>query len=92
MSSFSFIIGQDKLEVNYEIRYALKICQEYGLNEACVQLFALLGLWENAVDLALSVDIELAKRTVPQLSYHNTELCKKLWLKIGNKFFFNLFF
>lgn len=75
--------GQDKLEVNYEIRYALKICQEYGLNEPCVQLFVLLGLWESAVDLALSVDIELAKRTVPQLSYHNTELCKKLWLKIA---------
>lgn len=75
--------GHDESEINYDIRYALKLCQEYGLTGACVQLSALLGLWESAVDLALSVDVELAKQTVPQPTSENVELCKKLWLKIG---------
>lgn len=69
--------------VNYDIRYALKLCQEYGLKKACVQLFSLLGLWESAVDLALAVNLDLAKRTAIQPSNENPELCKRLWLKIG---------
>lgn len=81
-----FHTGQDETEINYDTRYALKLCQEYNLTDACVQLSALLGLWESAVDLALSVDVELAKQTVPQLNNENAELCRKLWLKIGKCF------
>ncbi|KAK7574291.1 hypothetical protein V9T40_011482 [Parthenolecanium corni] len=78
--------GQDPSMVNYEIRYALKLCREIGLTEACVQLSAMLGLWENAVDLALSISKDLAKQTVQMASQsptNNVELCKKLWLKIA---------
>ncbi|XP_065214081.1 vacuolar protein sorting-associated protein 18 homolog isoform X2 [Planococcus citri] len=75
--------GQDSSMVNYDIRYALKLCQEYGLKKACVQLSSLLGLWESAVDLALTVNLELAKRTAIQPSNQNPELCKRLWLKIA---------
>lgn len=79
--------------VNYEIRYALKLCREIGLTEACVQLSAMLGLWETAVDLALSISKDLAKQTVQMASQsptNNIELCKKLWLKIGNWLFYNI--
>lgn len=75
--------GQDASMVNYDIRYALKLCQEYGLTEMCVQLSALLGLWESAVDLALTVNVDLAKQTAFQAPHQNVELNKKLWLKIA---------
>ncbi len=83
---FYSLVGQDPSMVTYNIRYALKLCQEIGLMEACVQLSAMLGLWESAVDLALSVNTDLAKQTVQTISQpsaHDSELCKKLWLKIG---------
>jgi hypothetical protein len=68
--------------VCYDIHYALRLCQERNLTEACVQLSALLGLWESAVDLALTVDVKLAKQTA-SLPQNDPELRKKLWLKIG---------
>ncbi|XP_067005382.2 vacuolar protein sorting-associated protein 18 homolog isoform X2 [Anabrus simplex] len=74
--------GQDASMVCYDIHYALRLCRERGLSEACVQLSALLGLWEAAVDLALGVDVELAKQTA-NLPQDDPELRKKLWLKIA---------
>jgi hypothetical protein len=74
--------GQDGSMVCYDIRYALRLCRERNLTEACVQLSALLGLWESAVDLALTVDVKLAKQTAT-LPQNDPELRKKLWLKIG---------
>lgn len=68
--------------VNYDVHYALRLCREKGLTEACVQLSALLGLWQSAVDLALSVSVDLAKQTA-SMPNHDDELTKKLWLKIG---------
>jgi vacuolar protein sorting-associated protein 18 len=74
--------GQDITMVNYDAHYALRICREKGIAEACVQLSCLLGLWETAVDLALLVSLDLAKQTASQTP-DDTELRKKLWLKIG---------
>lgn len=74
--------------VCYDVHYALRLCQERNLTEACVQLSALLGLWEVAVDLALSIDVKLAKQTA-SLPQNDPELRKKLWLKIGK---FSLYF
>ncbi|GFG37001.1 hypothetical protein Cfor_07076 [Coptotermes formosanus] len=74
--------GQDASVVCYDIRYALRLCQERNLTEACVQLSALLGLWESAVDLALTIDVKLAQQTA-NLPQNDPELRKKLWLKIA---------
>jgi hypothetical protein len=74
--------GQDASIVCYDIHYALRLCQERNLTEACVQLSAVLGLWESAVDLALTVDVKLAKQTA-NLPQNDPDLRKKLWLKIG---------
>ena len=71
--------------VCYDIHYALRLCREQGLTEACVQLSALLGLWEAAVDLALTVNVNLAKQTA-SMPQNDSELRKKLWLKIGKSY------
>lgn len=75
--------GSEISVVNYDVKYALRLCQENNLTEACVQLSSLLGLWESAVELALTVNIDLAKQTISEVPHENTELCKKLWLKIA---------
>ncbi|KAF7993970.1 hypothetical protein HCN44_011239 [Aphidius gifuensis] len=74
---------QDITMVHYDVHYALRLCQESGLTEACVQLSALLGLWTTAVDLALTINVELAKQIVAMPSHNDNELKKKLWLKIA---------
>lgn len=58
------------------------MCREKELKKACVQLSSILGLWESAVELALTVDVPLAKTIANMLK--DTQLKKKLWLKIGN--------
>ncbi|XP_011263387.1 vacuolar protein sorting-associated protein 18 homolog isoform X2 [Camponotus floridanus] len=75
--------GQDISMVHYDVHYALRLCQEVGLTEACVQLSALLGLWATAVDLALTISVDIAKQIAAMPSDHDDELRKKLWLKIA---------
>ncbi|KAH0950839.1 hypothetical protein HN011_007913 [Eciton burchellii] len=75
--------GQDISMVHYDVHYALRLCQEMNLTEACVQLSALLGLWTTAVDLALTISVDLAKQIAAMPSDHDVELRKKLWLKIA---------
>lgn len=74
--------GQEISAVSYNPRFALRLCREHQLKEACVQLSIVLGLWEAAVDLALTVSVDLAKTTA-SLPNSDMELSKKLWLKIG---------
>ncbi|XP_076234523.1 vacuolar protein sorting-associated protein 18 dor isoform X2 [Calliopsis andreniformis] len=73
--------GQDINMVHYDVHYALRLCQEVGLTAACVQLSALLGLWTTAVNLALTISVDLAKQIASMPP--DDELKKKLWLKIA---------
>lgn len=75
--------GADILEVNYDVLYALRFCQENNMKRACVHLFCLLGVWESSIDLALTIDVKLAKEIANQVDENDTELQKKLWLKIA---------
>jgi len=75
--------GQDIAMVNYNVHFALRLCQERNLTQACVQLSALLGLWESAVDLALTINVDLAKQYANMPPQNDFELRKKLWLKIA---------
>ena len=45
---------------SYDAKYALRLCVDSGLVREAVYLYSLLGQHETAVDLALSLDIELA--------------------------------
>lgn len=46
---------QDADSVCYDLKYALRLCAEHKLNRACVQIYSTMGLYEEAVDLALKV-------------------------------------
>ncbi|CAG0905714.1 unnamed protein product, partial [Darwinula stevensoni] len=74
--------GDSILEVNFDPRYALTVCQEAGHDQACVRLYSIQGLHEEAVDLALKTDIDLAK-SMANKPKENESMCKKLWLKIA---------
>ncbi|KAJ8929810.1 hypothetical protein NQ314_017407, partial [Rhamnusium bicolor] len=76
--------GPELSLVNYDVHFALRLCHENNLTEACVQLSGLLGLWEAAVDLALTVNLELAKKMANMSPETDLELRKKLWLKIAH--------
>lgn len=76
--------GEEPSMVNYDIKYGVRVCKQYNRREACVQLLALLGLWESAVDLALTVNVQLAVQTVLLPHCNSTpHLSRKLWLKIA---------
>ncbi|XP_066154663.1 vacuolar protein sorting-associated protein 18 homolog isoform X1 [Euwallacea fornicatus] len=75
--------GQEQGLVNYDVYFALRLCAEQNQTEACVKLFSLLGLWESAVDLAIGVDLGLAKQMADLSPDDDLELRKKLWLKIA---------
>lgn len=70
-------------QINYDVHFALRLCNEKKLTQACVHLTSLLGLWESAVDLALNISIDLAKQIANMPPQSEVELRKKLWLKIG---------
>ena len=53
--------GNDASDVCYDLKYALRLCSEHDLKAACVKIYAVMGLFEEAVDLALQVDIDLPK-------------------------------
>ncbi|VVC29853.1 Clathrin, heavy chain/VPS, 7-fold repeat,Pep3/Vps18/deep orange,Zinc finger, RING/FYVE/PHD- [Cinara cedri] len=74
--------GSEISAVSYNPKFALRLCREYQLSKACVQLSIVLGLWETAVDLALTISVDLAKTTA-SLPNYDMELSKKLWLKIA---------
>lgn len=58
-----------------------RLCREKGLSEACVKLSALLGLWESAAELALEVDLSLAKSLADMPD--DISLQRRLWLGVG---------
>lgn len=74
--------GQEKAAVPYDLKYALRVCSELHLTKACVHIYSTMELYEEAVDLALKVDIDLAKLNADKPE-NNEELRKKLWLKIA---------
>jgi len=45
----------------FDMKYALRVCRESGKNQACVDLYSAMELFAEAVELALQVDLELAK-------------------------------
>ncbi|GAB6018607.1 Vacuolar protein sorting-associated protein 18 like protein [Chamberlinius hualienensis] len=74
--------GQDPAVISYDLEYALRICSECNLDWACVHIYAMMNLYEEAVDLALKFDVQLAKQNADKPE-GNEELKKKLWLKIA---------
>ena len=72
----------NRLTINYDPEYALRLCTEHKMARACVIIYIILELYHEAVELALDVDIELAKMAANRPE-NDKDLRKKLWLKIG---------
>lgn len=74
--------GKDVTMIQYDVHYALRLCRESNIKEACVFLLCLLELWQQAVELALTMKPKtLAQKTASQPS--DRELSRKLWLIIA---------
>ncbi|GBG90603.1 hypothetical protein CBR_g50947 [Chara braunii] len=68
----------------YDPKYALRICLEHKRMRACIFLYSLMGMHEEAVALALEVDLELAKAEADKVE-EDDALRKKLWLRIARR-------
>ena len=42
---------------HYDMEYALRLCVKEGKRRACVVIYSAMGLYEEAVELALSVNL-----------------------------------
>lgn len=73
--------SKDITLVHYDVFYALRVCGEHNVTEACVFLQCLLELWTPAVELALTFNTELAQQTASQPL--DRDLRRKLWLIIA---------
>jgi hypothetical protein len=73
--------GKEITMLHYDIHYALRLCKEFEIKEACVFLLCILEFWRQAVELALTFDIKLAQHTASQPL--DRDLKRKLWLLIA---------
>lgn len=73
--------GKEISMIHYDIHYALRLCKEFEIKEACVFLLCILEFWSQAVELALTFDSKLAQQTASQP--HDRDLKRKLWLTIA---------
>lgn len=66
----------------YDPKYALRVCVENNQTDACIRLYSMMNLYEDAVNLALkSNNIVLAQECAEKPE--DEENKKKLWLKIA---------
>ncbi|KAK3863078.1 hypothetical protein Pcinc_031108 [Petrolisthes cinctipes] len=72
----------DSQSVHYDVKFALRECMSVGEDRACVHILTTMGLYQQAVELALKIDTALAKATANRPKY-DQELRKKLWLMIA---------
>ncbi|PWZ03605.1 hypothetical protein BCV70DRAFT_170440 [Testicularia cyperi] len=69
----------------FDLDYGLRTCAANGQKEACVRIYAKMGLFESAVDLAIrEKEMELAC-SCADLVESDRELRKKLWLKVARE-------
>ncbi|XP_045595871.2 vacuolar protein sorting-associated protein 18 homolog [Procambarus clarkii] len=74
--------GDDSQSVHYDVKFALRECMSIGEDKACVHILTTMGLYQEAVELALRLDSSLAKATANRPKY-DQDLRKKLWLMIA---------
>lgn len=75
--------GKELSMIHYDVHYALRLCKEYEIKEACVFLLCLLELWQQAVELALTISSKIAQKTASQPL--DPDLRRKLWLIIAER-------
>eukprot|EP00730_Choanoeca_flexa_P003094 TRINITY_DN11287_c0_g1_i1.p1 TRINITY_DN11287_c0_g1~~TRINITY_DN11287_c0_g1_i1.p1 ORF type:complete len:1045 (+),score=297.12 TRINITY_DN11287_c0_g1_i1:107-3241(+) len=74
---------------HFDREYALRLSHEHNKIRACVEIYSSMRMFEEAVVMALKIDMDLAVEQVETLdalsfsSEHANELKRKLWLKIA---------
>ncbi|SJX65713.1 related to DigA protein [Sporisorium reilianum f. sp. reilianum] len=70
----------------FDLDYALRTCLSQGQMEACVRIYAKMGLFESAVELAIREgEVELACSCADMAESMDRDLRKKLWLKVAKE-------
>ncbi|XP_022148071.1 vacuolar protein sorting-associated protein 18 homolog [Momordica charantia] len=69
-------------EFFYDPKYALRLCLKEKRMRACVHIYSMMDMHEEAVALALQVDTELAMAEADKVE-DDEDLRKKLWLMIA---------
>ena len=82
----------------YDLKYALRLCTKMGKRRACVAIYTAMEMYDEAVDLALTVDLDLAIETTQSMEVlfggdgdagmgggmdDESKPSHKLWLKIA---------
>ncbi|KAJ1564074.1 hypothetical protein HK096_009739, partial [Nowakowskiella sp. JEL0078] len=76
-------LSEEKEEPQFDLQYALRLCSKRGLMQSSVQIYSTMGLYEQAVNLALKHnDLELARINADKPE-DDESLRKKLWLSIA---------
>ena len=65
----------------YDREYALRTCAKEDQMEACIIIYSAMEEYEEAVELSLKIDIDLAKDQIQKVD--DDERKKKLWLRIA---------
>eukprot|EP00043_Microstomoeca_roanoka_P000693 m.28561 g.28561 ORF g.28561 m.28561 type:complete len:1009 (-) comp10459_c0_seq1:65-3091(-) len=83
-----FISQQLQGEPSFDRKYALRLCLESRKMEACVAIYSSMGLFEEAVVMALQVDLDMAieQATIAKnhIDFIDRSREKQLWLRIAN--------
>ncbi|KAK2964161.1 putative Vacuolar protein sorting-associated protein 18 like protein [Blattamonas nauphoetae] len=68
----------------YDERYCLRVCMQYRCIRAAVHIYIQLNLFDEAVELALGVDFNLAKEAA-KAAYGKTDpaMFQRLWIRIA---------
>lgn len=69
-------------DIFYDPKYALRLSLKEGRMRACVYIYSMMGMHEEAVALALQVDPELAMAEADKVE-DDEDLRKKLWLMVA---------
>ncbi|KAJ3120771.1 hypothetical protein HK098_004251 [Nowakowskiella sp. JEL0407] len=76
-------LSEEKDDPHFDLQYALRLCSQRGLMQSSVQIYSAMGLYEQAVKLALKHnDLELARINADKPD-DDEPLRKKLWLSIA---------
>ncbi|XP_048638189.1 vacuolar sorting protein 18 isoform X1 [Brassica napus] len=69
-------------EFFYDPKYALRLCLKEKRTRACVHIYSMMSMHEEAVALALQIDPELAMAEADKVE-DDEDLRKKLWLMVA---------
>lgn len=65
----------------FDIAFALRLCTQNEKNRACIYIYSAMGLYQDAVEKALQVDVKIAKEMANMPDDEETR--KKLWTLIA---------